>query len=385
MIFSESDLPPLALYIHYPWCIKKCPYCDFNSHLRNDHIAEDQYIGALIDDLRREWQSEYSRTIGSIFLGGGTPSLLSGEAVNRLLQQITTVANVATDAEITIEANPGAVERQNFQQYRAAGVNRLSLGIQSFNSVMLQRIGRIHTGSDAQAAIALAQESGFDNINLDLMFALPNQTIAEALDDLQLAIAVTPSHISWYQLTVEPNTPFAHAPPKVAIEEEIDALQQQGITLLQQHGYQRYEVSAYAKEGKQSQHNRNYWQFGDYIGIGAGAHGKISTTDGSIYRYSKRRGPLDYLQQVTTSASTATQSAVAADEVVFEFMLNHLRLCEPLPMELFEARTQIARTEVEAAIFKGVAAGLLLYDGERLQTTEMGYRFLNDVVALFLE
>jgi putative oxygen-independent coproporphyrinogen III oxidase len=375
-------LPPLSLYIHVPWCVRKCPYCDFNSHAHNGALPEAEYVARLLEDLRADLDAAQGRPLQSIFIGGGTPSLFSAAAYAGLLEQIDRLVPFASDIEITLEANPGTAEQQKFTGYRAAGINRLSIGVQSFNAEHLKVLGRIHDRDEAVRAADFARKAGFDNFNLDLMFALPQQSTAQALADLQQAIACEPTHISWYQLTIEPNTEFFSKPPVVPEDDAVSDMQDAGMTLLANHGYARYEISAYAQQGRQARHNLNYWLFGDYLGIGAGAHGKLTQPDGSIMRTRKTRMPAHYLDR---SRTLLTESrTIPSEELPFEFMMNALRLYEGCPAPLFEARTGLALQQIAAPLAKLRQRGLLLADPQRLQPSETGLRYLNELLLDFM-
>ena len=382
---------PLSLYIHIPWCVKKCPYCDFNSHQINDTLPEQAYIQALLNDLEQELPAIWGRRLTSVFIGGGTPSVFSGEAIAQLLSGLRALLPMRSSMEITMEANPGTFEQERFSAYREAGINRLSIGIQSFNSTHLKALGRIHDGDEAAYAMVIAKKAGFDNINLDLMFGLPQQNTAQALADLQCAIDFKPTHISWYQLTLEPNTLFYHSPPVLPNDEILWDMQQQGQVLLAQAGFQQYEVSAYARQqaGQQvseiqhCQHNINYWQFGDYVGIGAGAHGKITSPNGGIQRYSKYRQPKQYMQKVTEGEPRSSEQTLASADLPFEFMLNALRLKQGVAKALFSQRTHLDLSEIEKKLTQAQQAGLISIDKQRIVTTARGWNFLNDTVAMF--
>ncbi|ROR98936.1 anaerobic coproporphyrinogen III oxidase [Sinobacterium caligoides] len=374
-------LPPLSLYIHIPWCVRKCPYCDFNSHQQVGEIPETDYIDALIDDLKEESQHSQGRKIHSIFIGGGTPSLLGASAYARLLEAIEQQIGIEQGAEITLEANPGSVEQSKFTDYRHAGINRLSIGVQSFQEEQLQALGRIHNGHEAAIAADRARASGFDNFNLDLMHGLPGQDVGAACADLQQAIDCQPTHLSWYQLTIEKNTEFYSRPPCIPVEDRLLEIQTHGEQLLAKSGYLNYEVSAYSKPGRRSQHNLNYWRFGDYIGIGAGAHGKISLSNGKIFRRAKTRLPKDYLN--SKKAFCCTQQPIETDELSVEFMMNALRLNGGVEQALFSQRTGIAFTEIAAHVARLKQQGLL-QPGERLATTALGSRYLDSVLEQFI-
>jgi len=375
-------LPPLSLYIHVPWCVRKCPYCDFNSHAQNGALPEADYVARLLEDLRADLPAVQGRELQSIFIGGGTPSLFSAAAFGTLLSEVERMVPFASDIEITLEANPGTAEQQKFSGYRAAGINRLSIGVQSFNAEHLKVLGRIHDRDEAVRAADFARKAGFDNFNLDLMFALPQQSTEQALQDLQQAIACGPTHISWYQLTIEPNTEFFSKPPVVPEDDAVSDMQDAGMTLLQEHDYARYEISAYAQAGKQARHNLNYWLFGDYLGIGAGAHGKLTQPDGSIVRTRKTRMPAHYLDHSRTRLTESR--TIPVEELPFEFMMNALRLCEGCPAALFEARTGLAPEQIAAALAKLRQRGHLLDDTARLQPSETGLRYLNELLLDFM-
>lgn len=376
---ATNDIP-LSLYVHIPWCVKKCPYCDFNSHTSEAPIPEQQYTDRLIEDLTVDIENYPARPLASIFFGGGTPSLFSPEAIGRIIAAAQQLIGFTNDIEITLEANPGTTEYTDFSALRKAGVNRLSIGVQSFNGEHLQALGRIHTEDEALSAYSKARAAGFNNINLDLMHGLPNQTETEALQDLTTAIALKPEHISWYQLTIEPNTIFYNSPPALPCEDTLSDIQDQGEALLANHGYQQYEVSAYAKNNQRAKHNINYWQFGDYLGIGAGAHGKITHSDGRIERYRKTRLPADYLN--TNKVKTVGQSTVTPDRLPLEFMMNALRLPDGVPTALFEQRTQLPITSVLPQLQQLQAEGLVSID-DYLRPTALGFRFLNTVLSRF--
>jgi oxygen-independent coproporphyrinogen-3 oxidase len=377
------ELPPLSLYVHVPWCIKKCPYCDFNSHEQSGELPEADYISALCSDLDSELDQVQGRQISSIFIGGGTPSLFGAESFATLLQHIDQRIGIADGAEITLEANPGTVEALRFRDYRLAGINRLSLGIQSFSADSLKRLGRIHDDEQARQAVAIARRAGFDNLNLDLMHGLPEQNTEQALFDLETALAFEPEHLSWYQLTIEPNTVFYRYTPALPDDEQIDGIQEQGKALLEQRGYLQYEVSAYARDGRESTHNLNYWQFGDYLGIGAGAHGKITNlVQGSIYRSRKKKQPTHYLQ--SDAARLAERSAISGDELPLEYLLNSLRLRAGFSAAQFEARTGLAFSTIGKRVDYLRERGLLDADPTHITTSERGYQLLNSVLEEFM-
>lgn len=376
---------PLSLYVHIPWCVRKCPYCDFNSHKADKHIPENKYIQALLKDLESELPHIWGRPLVSIFIGGGTPSLFSGEGIEQLMSGLRERLPIRPNMEITMEANPGTFEQEQFFSYRNAGINRLSIGIQSFNDHHLQSLGRIHDSSEASIATTIAKQAGFSNFNLDLMFGLPNQSIDQALDDLQQAINKKPTHLSWYQLTIEENTLFHHSPPKLLPEDEILwQLQKQGQVLLKKSGYLQYEVSAYAQEGKKCQHNINYWEFGDYVGIGAGAHGKISMPDGSITRHNKHRHPNKYMQEALNGSPRSQQQKLSENDLIFEFMLNAIRLKQGFSKDIFEQRTFLPFSAIQHKLDKLVADKLLEQKSNHYLTTPKGWAFINSITESFL-
>lgn len=375
-------LPPLALYIHIPWCVRKCPYCDFNSHAAGPTLPEEEYVDALLADLNADLQHVHGRPLTSIFFGGGTPSLFSDRALGRLLEGVERRIAFAPDIEITLEANPGTFEQAKFKGYRALGINRLSIGVQSFQQAKLKALGRIHDGDEAIRAADMARAAGFDNFNLDLMHGLPEQSIEDALFDLRTAISQGPTHLSWYQLTMEPNTVFWSQPPELPEDDLLWDIQEAGQALLAAEGYAQYEVSAYAKAGKQARHNLNYWTFGDFLGIGAGAHAKLSTPAGRIQRTWKTRLPKDYLDPA--KAFQAGERLLAADELPFEFLMNVLRLSEGAPAELFSQRTGLPLQQLERSRREAERQGLLQADQARLVATAKGQLFLNDLLQQFL-
>lgn len=373
---------PLALYIHYPWCIKKCPYCDFNSHTRAGQAADldRAYVDALLIDLAVQY-AEQPRPIQSIFIGGGTPSLLAGTEIARLLEAIDAIADLDAGAEITLEANPGAVDAARFVEYRKAGVNRLSIGIQSLDNQRLAAIGRVHDRKAALQAVELACKAGFDNLNLDFMFGLPGQTLAGALQDLREAMALQPEHLSWYQLGLEPHTPFYQSPPELPDDDSIAQMQEAGFALLASAGYRQYEVSAHARPGHECRHNLNYWQFGDYLGIGAGAHGKRTLATAEVVRLAKARRPEAYIQ---TPLAFSSKTQLEPGELVLEFMLNALRLRQGVRLSLFEERTGLGQAALEPGLAKARDLGLLEANQEILKATDFGFRFLNDLLGCFM-
>lgn len=377
--------PPLSLYIHFPWCLKKCPYCDFSSHAVKDTLPESEYVQALLKDLDNELPGVWGRTVQSIFMGGGTPSLISAEAIDLLLSGIRARLPLKPGAEITLEANPGSAEQQRFSGYRQAGVNRLSIGIQSFSDRQLRNLGRVHDAAEAHRAAQAARDAGFDNFNLDLMFGLPGQTESQAIDDLQQAIQLQPTHLSWYQLTLEPNTLFHAKPPTLPDADSQWAIQEAGQLQLARHGYTQYEVSAYAQVGQICHHNLNYWKFGDYIGIGAGAHGKITDAGhGVIQRRWKKRHPQDYLSAAGSDAYTDGQRTLTADETVFEFALNNLRLKQGFSLDRFEHNSGLTRERIVPLLRQAQKDGLVKMEKDCVIHSDRGWRFLDNLIERFL-
>jgi oxygen-independent coproporphyrinogen-3 oxidase len=376
-------LPPLSLYIHIPWCVRKCPYCDFNSHEARGELPEAAYIDALIRDLEMSLPLVWGRKVYSVFIGGGTPSLLSAQALEKLLSNVRMLLPLDVNAEITLEANPGTVEAEKFKGFRDAGVNRLSVGIQSFNETHLKALGRIHNAAEARRAVDIAQ-THFDNINLDLMYALPQQTLEQAEQDVRIALEYAPQHLSCYHLTLEPNTLFHRYPPSLPDDDASSEMQQRIEALLAEQGYQHYETSAFAQPKKQSRHNLNYWQFGDYLGIGAGAHSKISAHD-SVIRQARYKQPQAYLDQVMLGAPVQTESKLTRDDLCFEFMMNALRLNQGFASELFTERTSLPLLLIRSELEQAEKRGLLVRDVQRIAPTELGRRFLNDLLEMFLK
>jgi oxygen-independent coproporphyrinogen-3 oxidase len=381
-----TQYPPLSLYIHVPWCVRKCPYCDFNSHAQNsEEIPQVAYLAALFADLEQELPQIAEREIVSIFIGGGTPSLLAPEIIEQLLFGLRSRLRLRNNLEITLEANPGTAESEKFQRFREAGVNRLSLGIQSFDSATLQKLGRIHDAKQARQAIILAQQARFTHINVDLMFGLPGQTVSSAINELEIACSFNPSHLSWYQLTIEPHTEFYRSPPVLPREDDIWQIQQSGLEFLSAQGFENYEISAFARDGRYCQHNLNYWQFGDYIGIGAGAHGKLTNIQtGRIIRRSKQTHPKAYLKLAHTADGVATTHELQPNEILGEFMLNALRLKQGVPMNMLTERTGLTWAQVEPLVQQARNRGWLIQENQRIAATTQGWYFLNDVLELFL-
>ncbi|MBU0950154.1 MULTISPECIES: radical SAM family heme chaperone HemW [Pseudomonadaceae] len=379
---SRLELPPLAAYVHIPWCVRKCPYCDFNSHAAGASLPEDAYVDALLEDLDADLEQIQSRRLTSIFFGGGTPSLFSASALERILEGMRQRVGFADDIEITLEANPGTFEQAKFRDYRSLGINRLSIGVQSFQPAKLKALGRIHDGDEAIRAADMARAAGFDNFNLDLMHGLPEQSLEDALSDLRIAIAQQPTHLSWYQLTVEPNTEFWSKPPQLPEDETLWDIQEAGQALLAAHGYGQYETSAYAQPGRQARHNLNYWTFGDFLGLGAGAHGKWTAPNGEIRRHWKTRLPKDYLDPA--KRFRAGDKQLAQDELPFEFLMNVLRLTDGVPSLMFTQRTGLSLDLLADGRRDAEARGLLEPDPQRLVATPKGQLFLNDLLQLFL-
>lgn len=374
--------PPLALYIHIPWCVRKCPYCDFNSHEARGTLPEHEYIDALARDLELSLPQIWGRKIHSVFFGGGTPSLLSGDGITEVLRQVRMLLPLEHNAEITLEANPGTVEADKFAAFREAGVNRLSLGIQSFNDAHLRALGRIHTADEARRAIAIAQRH-FDNVNLDLMYALPQQTLEQAVRDVQTALQFKPQHLSCYHLTLEPNTLFARQPPQVPDDDASFEMQQAVESLLDGQGYEHYETSAFARQGRQSRHNLNYWQFGDYLGIGAGAHSKLSFHD-RVIRQARYKQPQAYMERAAKGASVQSEQQLGKDDLAFDFMMNALRLNGGFDEALFQERTSLPLLLIRRELEEAERKGLLSRGSGHIAPTEMGRRFLNDLLQIFL-
>lgn len=377
--------PPLSLYVHIPWCIKKCPYCDFNSHTLKNEIPEQDYINALILDLEQELPSIWGRTITSVFIGGGTPSLFSARAIDILLSQLRARLNLMPNIEITLEANPGTLEQNKFAEFRLAGINRLSIGIQSFQPALLKRLGRIHDEKQAITAAEIAHASGFGTFNLDLMYGLPGQTIAEAVADIQQAIALQPWHLSHYQLTLEPETVFYKQPPPLPGDDHIAAMLDHCQAIMSQSHYSQYEISAYAKPHHQCIHNLNYWRFGDYLGIGAGAHSKITQPTGHvIIRKAKLKQPQRYMQHCQTGSPIETCFELKRKDVILEFMMNALRLTEGFEPQLMLQHAGIPISAAEHTLQQAESEGLLEWSIDSIKPTELGRRYLNNLIGLFI-
>ena len=376
------ELPPLSLYVHIPWCIKKCPYCDFNSHQGDENIPEQAYLQALLKDLNHDLNWVKNRKLHSIFFGGGTPSLFSAQSIEKIISAAEKYIGFESDIEITLEANPGSAEQRKFADFYAAGVNRLSIGVQSFNDQHLKSLGRIHNAEDAKKAINMAQKSGFERFNIDLMHGLPEQSREEAMDDLGIAIETGATHISWYQLTIEPNTHFFSKPPILPVEDQLADIQELGMQKLSGAGFSQYEVSAFAKAGEACRHNLNYWQFGDYLGIGAGAHGKLTMPENAeIIRTTKTRQPEHFMSREKTAL--ASQKSIAQDQLSLEFMMNALRLTQGVTKELYSQRTGLNSSAIAELIFQLEKDGLLESQTTNYCTTEQGMRFLDTVLQRF--
>ncbi|MDP5209646.1 radical SAM family heme chaperone HemW [Microbulbifer sp. 2205BS26-8] len=396
---NSLALPPVSLYVHIPWCVRKCPYCDFNSHqAARDHTDTDyalpqaDYVAQLRRDLKSQLPWVQGRKLQSIFFGGGTPSLFSPEAIGQILAMAEALVGFARDIEITLEANPGTFEQAKFTGYRAAGVNRLSIGVQSFNTDHLHRLGRIHSGEEAVSALAMARRAGFDNINLDLIHGLPQQTEAQALEDLHRAVSLAPEHISWYQLTIEPNTVFYSAPPSTPGPERIAGMQGSGRAFLTSRGYLRYEISAYSGEGLESRHNLNYWSFGDYLGIGAGAHGKVTLPrDGRVLRTRRTRTPRDYLaiaparELLYTELAAPQVDPIETGDLPLEFLMNALRLVEGVPLYSFERYTGLSLEVLSRHWPTLVAMDLVEPLERRIAASAFGFDYLDEILQRFLE
>ncbi|MGV8931490.1 MAG: radical SAM family heme chaperone HemW [Luteimonas sp.] len=379
--------PPLSLYVHLPWCVRKCPYCDFNSHEARGALPFMPYVEALLADLDHDLPLAWGRTVHSVFFGGGTPSLFPAAAIDAFLQGASARLRFAPHLEITLETNPGTAEHGRFQDYRAAGVNRISFGIQTFDDAVLKRLGRIHDSAQAEAAVKLAQDAGYDNFNLDLMYALPGQTLAMAEHDIQRALALQPTHISHYQLTLEPNTVFAAKPPQgIPDDDAAWDMQEHCQAMLADAHYAQYEVSAYARSGRQCAHNLNYWRYGDYLGIGAGAHGKLTLgAEQTILRRWKTKHPAAYLAVAGSAQAIGGEERISPERRPFEYMLNALRLVDGFALAQFEASTGLPRAAIAQTLATAQSRGWLETDGEQVRPTALGRRFGNDVIALFLQ
>lgn len=371
---------PLSLYVHIPWCQKKCPYCDFNSHAITTDIPEARYVESLIEDLKWDEKLSQGRKINTIFFGGGTPSIFSSNSIDQIITATDKLIGISPNAEITIEANPGSTDKIKYDDFFSIGINRISIGVQSFQSEHLKSLGRIHSNKDAKDAILAATKAGFNNINIDLMHGLQNQNIREAKEDLKFAIDAGANHISWYQLTIEPNTEFYSKPPILPNTDELADIYDNGMTLLRKKGFEQYEVSAFTSNKKPSLHNLNYWSFGDYIGIGAGAHGKITTRRG-IVRTLKSKMPNSYMER--RDKNTGIRKSVTQDELITEFMMNALRLKNGVPWTYFESRTGISQSAISERVIDLQNQGLLEFCMEQLRTSDLGYRFVNSILEKF--
>jgi putative oxygen-independent coproporphyrinogen III oxidase len=379
---SLAALPPLALYVHLPWCLKKCPYCDFNSHEARGELPEPRYLEALVADLEAALPQVWGRRVVSVFIGGGTPSLFSPAGIERLIADIRARLPLEPGCEITLEANPGTFERERFRAFRAAGVTRLSVGVQSFDDALLHKVGRVHDAAQARAAVAEAREA-FDTFNIDLMYALPGQTLAQLDADLDAALSFAPPHLSIYHLTIEPNTAFANMPPALPDDDLASEMLDRIAARTAAAGLQRYEVSAFARPGHRCAHNLNYWQFGDYLGIGAGAHGKLSFPD-RIVRQTRWREPAMYIERALAGTAVSNEHAVTADQLPGEFMMNALRLAEGFDATRFAERTGVSLAAIDAPLQRALERGLIERDGPRWRPTPRGFDFLSDLQALFL-
>ena len=377
--------PPLSLYVHMPWCVRKCPYCDFNSHTVPDELPAENYIQALVADLEQDLPLVWGRGVQSIYFGGGTPSLFSADQLAGFLSAARARLDLRPDVEITLEANPGTIERDSFRAYAQAGINRVSLGVQSFDDKLLKSIGRIHGRCEIEQSLKSLRSAGISNFNIDLMFALPGQSPDQSRQDIELAISAGPSHISFYQLTIEPNTAFAAQPPKLPVDDMAWGMQQSGLDILEANAYGQYEISAFALAEKQSRHNMNYWRYGDFLAVGAGAHGKITTAaDGRVQRYAKHRHPRRYMQGLQNGDWRGETRVLSDGELVFEFFLNQLRLKHGVTIDDFSLRTGLPWSVVESRVHKAVEKGLLEVRDKRVCPTELGWRFVNDTQQMFL-
>ncbi|WP_144392340.1 radical SAM family heme chaperone HemW [Pleionea sediminis] len=384
-MLSLTSLPPLSLYIHIPWCVKKCPYCDFNSHgIEHQTLPEKDYVDALIEDLTQQIPNVWGRKLTSIFIGGGTPSLFSTESFEYLISQIRALIPFAFDIEITMEANPGTAEASKFKGFFQAGINRLSIGGQSFNNEHLAKLGRIHSSDEIKRAVQFAHDAQFERVNIDLMHGLPGQTINEALSDLDTAISLGISHLSWYQLTLEPNTLFYQKPPKLPEDDALADIQESGEKTLIKAGFNQYEVSAFSKsQTDRSRHNLNYWSFGDYLAIGAGAHGKLTMpAENKILRYSQFRNPKDYLNK--DKPFTQNKKVIASNDLPLEFMMNVLRLKQEIPLSLFTERTGLSIHSIDNSMEKAREKNLIEVTNGYIKTTELGHQFLNELLEIFM-
>ena len=377
--------PPLSLYVHMPWCVRKCPYCDFNSHTAPENLPAERYIQALIADLEQQLHMVWGRPVGSIYFGGGTPSLFTADEVAVFLSAVRARLDLRPDVEITLEANPGTIERDSFSAYADAGINRVSLGVQSFDDELLSRIGRIHGRLEIEQSLQSLHKAGISNFNIDLMYALPGQTPAQCQTDIQLAVGAGPAHISFYQLTIEPNTLFAAQPPQLPVDDMAWDMHQTGLELLQATAFEQYEISAYSKKGMHSRHNMNYWRYGDFLAVGAGAHGKITlAAEERVVRYAKHRQPKHYMSALESGDWSAESRDLSDKDLIFEFFLNQLRLKNGVHKHDFSTRTGLAWQVVETRVQQAIAKGLLEDQKNRLKATGLGWKFVNDIQQLFL-
>ena len=377
--------PPLSLYVHMPWCVRKCPYCDFNSHTAPDELPAEEYIQALLADLEQELPLIWGRPVQSVFFGGGTPSLFSADQIATFLSSVRALLDLRPDVEITLEANPGTIERDSFSAYAQAGINRVSLGVQSFDDELLQRIGRIHGHQEIERSLQSLRSAGISNFNIDLMFALPGQSLVQSRRDVDLAIKAGPAHISFYQLTIEANTAFAAQPPRLPADDMAWDMQQTGLEMLEASSYTQYEISAFAQTDKQSRHNLNYWRYGDFLAVGAGAHGKVTiAAEGRVQRFAKHRHPKRYLQGLKSGDWRAETRFLSDEDLVFEFFLNQLRLKQGVRIDDFSARTGLAWRVVESRVQSAVDKGLLEMQQGCITPTLLGWRFVNDIQQMFL-
>jgi putative oxygen-independent coproporphyrinogen III oxidase len=382
---NSLKLPPLSLYVHMPWCVRKCPYCDFNSHQSPQNLPADDYIQALIADLENDLPLVWGRPVGSIYFGGGTPSLFSADQISVFLSAVRARLDLRPDVEITLEANPGTIEHDSFSAYAGAGINRVSLGVQSFDDDLLKRIGRIHGRDEIEQSLQSLKTAGISNFNIDLMYALPGQSAAQSRRDIELALAAGPTHISFYHLTIEPNTAFAARPPKLPAEDMAWDMQQAGLEILEAAGFEQYEISAFAKTGMQSRHNLNYWRYGDFLAVGAGAHGKITLPgEDRVLRYAKHRQPKRYLKALQSGDWSAEILDLNTTDRVFEFFLNQLRMKNGVYIDDFTPRTGLSWQVVESRVQKAFDEGLLEQREKRLRPTRLGWKFVNDIQQLFL-
>jgi oxygen-independent coproporphyrinogen-3 oxidase len=384
-MLNLNSSPPLSLYIHVPWCVRKCPYCDFNSHAIKDELPQEQYLEALLRDLEQDLPRVWGRRVQGVFIGGGTPSVLSPEFFDRLFSALRALLMFSPNAEITMEANPGTTDYAKFRGFREAGINRLSMGVQSFNDQHLRALGRIHSSAEVVGAFDAARKAGFTNINLDVMFGLPGQTVAQGLSDIEQALQLQPEHLSYYQLTIEPNTLFHAQPPALPDDDYSWEIQHEAQQRLADDGFAQYEISAYARPGRQCSHNRNYWEFGDYLGIGAGAHGKLTDVNQQkVTRSIKEKHPREYLNKASKEGVIISEQVLSRNDLAIEFMMNALRLSDGFPVALFRERTGLPITVVEEPLRRAEQQEMILWTLDSIKPTEQGRLFLNDLLAMFL-